>query len=196
MKITDLILFESYKDAYRIFSKNNDESLVKDYIETFKKLSQKQLIDYKDISYWVKEGWNSFVDYVDKNRHKESNRQQKKKEKSNKIILYNNGNLFAIVPLNHSASKYYGRSTKWCTSSYSPDDWNEYFKKDKFVLIYVFSDKNKYAIRFDDIGSTLYDDTDEEISEKEFVSNIGISSDYFINLAYKHIDTIRKYQNQ
>lgn len=196
MKITDIVIQESYKDARRVFINTvESKDVVDEYIGTFKELSNKNMIEKNDISYWIKQGWNAFSKYVDDNKNTMSVRQKRIQDKSKKIVLYNQDNILAVAPLNHSASKYYGKGTKWCTSSNTSNDWDEYFKTDKFVLVYVLKSECKYAIRFGVFGTTLYDSTDEEITSTEFVNNIGVSPDIFIDLANEHIDTIRYHQS-
>jgi hypothetical protein len=192
MLIKDIIL-ESFKDARRIFAKDVDQSIVDEYLYLFKELKDNNIISQNDISFWIKSGWINFKEYIDNERHKLLN--TKKKQKSKKIILHKSDGVLAIVPLTHESSKYYGANTKWCTSSKSDSDWIEYFKKDESIIIYVITKSEKFAIRADSFGSTLYNSQDDEIDEKTFKNSTGFDSDFFINKSYQYIDIIRKYQN-
>jgi len=75
------------------------------------------------------------------------------------------GNYLILKPLNIIASRKYGASTKWCTSSNNPETFYSYSKKG--ILIYIISrtNKDKWAVYYELNTKELswWNDSDERI---------------------------------
>jgi hypothetical protein len=103
---------------------------------------------------------SSITDYENKSR-----RNVKKVEGGN--VVYDDGRFFVVNPLNHEASCYYGKGTKWCTAAETDTHFKKY--NDDGKLFYIIdrskatNDPNyKVALlrKFD--GEKLYYDAKDE----------------------------------
>jgi len=62
-----------------------------------------------------------------------SRRDIKKVEGGN--VVYDDGNYFVVNPLNHDASCYYGKGTKWCTAAETDTHFKKYNEDGKLFYI-------------------------------------------------------------
>lgn len=190
---------ESFKDAQSKFSEEaDDEQEVKKYIDKFKELAKKNVIkgQDKDIGKWIKAGWEDFKALVDKSSEVKTKRQFKKKVKEDAIMPYEDENVKVVIPLSKPASCEYGRNTKWCTAATDTENhFNEYFGKGEITLFYVFvKDTNKkYAVAFDDSGTSDYfDEMDSRITDEHFEEATGISNEQLQQWYQDDKETIEK----
>lgn len=112
-------------------------------LEKFEVLCEENLIAIKDVQEYKSLGEISLavIDAEEKRKNKSSSPQ--------KEIVFEHPDYLILKPLNVFASKKYGASTKWCTSSKDPQTFYQY--SEKGILIYIISkkDKTKWAVYYD-----------------------------------------------
>ncbi len=118
-------LDESFKVAKDKFSEEADPEIVKQYIERFKHLVSKNIINdskEKDISTWIKAGWQAFQEMVDSHQDDVSNKDIKKRRvnrQSDRIDLFQGNSFEIILPLTEESGCSLGKNTTWCTATVS-----------------------------------------------------------------------------
>lgn len=189
-------LLESFKDAKVKFTNEEDEHTVDVYIDTFKELANRNIItgQDKDIGKWIKAGWEEFKAFVDDAKEKNSNRDVKKKrinKSSEYIILADNDEFTAVIPLTERASCYYGKSTNWCVSVVSEDNmFDAYVAAGKFPV---------HVNKEGEVYSFVYDFIQQDVVEYRDSQNKKITPNDFNN---KIVDTqplitkMDKYENK
>tara|TARA_R110002110_G_scaffold114957_1_gene285086 strand:- start:293 stop:1279 length:987 start_codon:yes stop_codon:yes gene_type:complete len=112
-------------------------------LEKFEVLCEENLISVTDIQQYRSLGEVSLavIDAEEKRRCRDSSPQ--------KEIVLTHPDYLMLKPLNVFASRKYGASTKWCTSSREPKTFYQY--SEKGILIYILSkkDKTKWAVYYD-----------------------------------------------
>lgn len=112
-------------------------------LEKFEVLCEENLISLKDIQEYKSLGEISLavIDAEEKRKDKDSSPHKK--------IVLDHPDYLILKPLNIFASKKYGASTKWCTSSRDPQTFYQY--SEKGVLIYILSKttNSKWAVYYD-----------------------------------------------
>ena len=112
-------------------------------LEKFEVLCDENLIAVTDIQEYRSLGELSLavIDAEEKRKDKDSSPHKK--------IIFDHPDYLILKPLNVFASKKYGASTKWCTSSKDPKTFYQY--SEKGILIYIISkkDKTKWAVYYD-----------------------------------------------
>ena len=181
--IETIILDESFKDAERIFTDTNgNQKEVSSYIELFKELAKRNKIQgmEKDISRWIKVGWDDFKKFVDSKKEVQSKREVQSIQKKDSIQVYKDEDKVVVIPLTKEASIHYGKNTKWCTSATeSKNHFIEYFYIDVITLFYVLlKNGDKYACAFNASQpdtKECFDQLDNSISFNEFRKVTGVS---------------------
>jgi hypothetical protein len=150
----DLRLFS---EALSFFDKNKE------------KYEENSLSDFYDI--------NDFLEKTNIAKTKLSKKEQERVFKSGSKKIYEDENVFVIRPLTHESSCFYGRGTKWCTSSTSSSlHFDRYTSKGNLYYIYLkkYENDNRFyrvALQtfFDsNFDSSIYwDSLDEPMNEKE-----------------------------
>jgi len=112
-------------------------------LEKFEVLCEENLISIKDIQEYKSLGEVSLA-VIDA--------EERRKDKDclpHKEIVLDHPDYLILKPLNVFASKKYGASTKWCTSSREPQTFYQY--SEKGILIYILSKTNnsKWAVYYD-----------------------------------------------
>ena len=116
--IETIILDESFKDAERIFTDTNgNQKEVSSYIELFKELAKRNKIQgmEKDISRWIKVGWDDFKKFVDSKKEVQSKREVQSIQKKDSIQVYKDEDKVVVIPLTKAST--YGEHLQWCTSA-------------------------------------------------------------------------------
>ena len=112
-------------------------------LEKFEVLCEENLISIKDIQEYKSLGELSLavIDAEEKRKDKDCS--------PHKEIVLDHPDYLILKPLNVFASKKYGASTKWCTSSREPQTFYQY--SEKGILIYILSKTNnsKWAVYYD-----------------------------------------------
>jgi hypothetical protein len=112
-------------------------------LEKFEVLCEENLISIKDIQEYKSLGEVSLavIDAEEKRKDKDCS--------PHKEIVLDHPDYLILKPLNVFASKKYGASTKWCTSSREPQTFYQY--SEKGILIYILSKTNnsKWAVYYD-----------------------------------------------
>ena len=203
MKISDIsyYLFESYKDAVEKFSQEEDKETVNQYIDSFKQLAKKGIVtgQEKDIGYWIKQGWDGFKEFVNNKSQEKTQSQVKKFKKKDAIIAHDDDKKMVVIPLSKDASCFYGKNTKWCTSSTESENlFYEYiFILNMFVGYYFDKTKNtKYAFvtSFKENSNAfyLYDDQNTRYRGYE-LEQLGISKDFIIEVIEPYKSELKNY---
>ena len=119
---------ETFKEMYEV-------------IQDFEDLSQRNLLENKDI--YAYESNQDIIEAVKVAKEKITRSEVKKKETE---ILYEDERWSVLIPLSTRSSNLYGKSTKWCVSS-EDHNYGKYFKQytENGVLIFLI-DKNVKAI--------------------------------------------------
>lgn len=117
-------------------------------IQNFHRLAERNLIKNKDI--YSKEyaalKSNNYVDLsnvyavVEKATELEIRKDEDKKLKGQKDIIYDGPRWRVVVPKSHKASCAYGSGTKWCTTSTNDDSYFEQYTND--ALLFYLIDKS------------------------------------------------------
>tara|TARA_R110001592_G_scaffold53687_6_gene164691 strand:+ start:4455 stop:5198 length:744 start_codon:yes stop_codon:yes gene_type:complete len=115
---------ETFKEMYEV-------------IQDFEDLSQRNLLENKDI--YAYESNQDIIEAVKVAKEKITRSEVKKKETE---ILYEDERWSVLIPLSTRSSNLYGKSTKWCVSS-EDHNYGKYFKQytENGVLIFLI-DKN------------------------------------------------------
>lgn len=111
---------ETFKEMYEV-------------IQDFEDLSQRNLLENKDI--YAYESNQDIIEAVKVAKEKITRSEVKKKETE---ILYEDDRWSVLVPLSTRSSNLYGKSTKWCVSS-EDHNYGKYFKQytENGVLIFL-----------------------------------------------------------
>jgi hypothetical protein len=139
MRIVDIIL-ENFKNARVSFSQEADPVEVKEYIEKFKELKNKNIIKppESDINLWVKQGWGRFKKFIIKYRNFKSGKEIKKDIKASGVITtYEDHNVAVYLPLSPESSCLYGANTKWCVSAKKKNVHYMYTNNTSFLLFFI-----------------------------------------------------------
>lgn len=180
------LLTESFKIAKQKFSQEAPEPQVEEYLNKFKQLAQKNLID-KDISKWIPKGWEAFKNEIDNNKDQASKTQIKRKKVAGKsITLEENDKWLIVIPLDKNASCFHGKNTDWCTTKPDESHFEEYFYKEDTTLIYFIrkTDGAKWAIAIAD-EYTFFDENDNVIDFDTFVEETGLNPNHYIGMAFQ-----------
>ena len=112
-------------------------------LEKFEVLCDEGLISVTDIQEYKSLGEVSLavIDAEEKRKDKDSSPQ--------KEIVFERPDYLILKPLNVFASKKYGASTKWCTSSKDPTTFYQYSEKGILIYILSKSNKSKWAVYYD-----------------------------------------------
>ena len=141
-----------------------------------------QGIKYPDLKNKIINGEiNSFNDI--KSLKKQSKSDVSKTVKSDSKVVYEDDNFFIIIPFTHAASCYYGKGTKWCTTSNDVSHWKRYIIEGKGVLYYIFDKRRNstdplYKVAFlkgyngDPSDFEMWDARDKVISATPYFDNI------------------------
>ncbi len=102
-------------------------------IKDFEELSQRNLLDNKDI--YSYESNQDIIEAVKTAKEKITRSEVKKKETE---VLYEDDRWLVVFPLSTRSSNLYGKATKWCVAS-EDHNYGKYFKQytENGVLVYV-----------------------------------------------------------
>jgi hypothetical protein len=112
-------------------------------LEKFEVLCDEGLVSVIDIQEYKSLGELSLavIDAEEKRKDKDSSPQ--------KEIVFGHPDYLLLKPLNEFASKKYGASTKWCTSSRDPKTFYQYSEKGVLIYILPKNDNSKWAVYYD-----------------------------------------------
>tara|TARA_R110000787_G_scaffold64596_2_gene145771 strand:- start:1021 stop:2004 length:984 start_codon:yes stop_codon:yes gene_type:complete len=112
-------------------------------LEKFEVLCDEGLVGITDIQKYKSLGELSLavIDAEEKRKDKDSSPQ--------KEIVFDHPDYLILKPLNEFASKKYGASTKWCTSSRDPKTFYQYSEKGVLIYILPKNDNSKWAVYYD-----------------------------------------------
>ena len=122
-----------------------DAEQVLPLIQSFHRLAERNLIKNKDIyskEYATPEG-SSYVDLsnvysaVEKGTEEEIRKEEDKKLKGQRDIIYDGPRWRVVVPKSHKASCAYGSGTKWCTTSRGDDSFFKQYTTDGLLFYLI-----------------------------------------------------------
>ena len=201
MKVKQIVsLLEGFKEAQIEFTQHAPASEVAALLNRYKEVVRRNQAtgDERNIDYWRKLGFEKFAAFVSDAERKTSARSIKKQAKKagEAIILKETEKWLVVVPLDKTASCFYGKDTSWCTTKPFADYYERYFYNDGVTLIYFLNKESgsKWAIAANHKVSQreYFDQNDESISQAEFDSQTKLNSDAFVQHAFKHMDRIEQ----
>lgn len=188
----------------------NLQTAISKFIKISTNLPKTDINQYQNLS----ELLNSISVYENRER-----RDVKRVEGGN--VVYDNGKLFVVNPLNYNASCYYGRGTKWCTAAETDTHFNKYNEDGKLFYIIdrtkptsdplykvamlrkfdgekkFFDAKDEYVKSGWIFGTSQFNEIDKSIDQylsTEFAEQLKIFTD--IELARKEKEKLRKLEIQ
>lgn len=196
-------LMEGFKEAQVEFSKYVSGDEVKDLLNRYREVVKQNRAkgDERNIDYWRKQGFEKFSEFVKTAEQAVSNRSIKRQSKDvgKAIILKETERWLIVVPLDKSASCFYGKDTSWCTTKPFANYYEQYFYERSVTLIYFLNKETggKWAIAcHSSVDQREYfDQDDNSISEDEFDSQTGINSAKVVDYVREkepQIDNVRK----
>lgn len=142
---------ETWVDWLKEELKSNTFKEMFDIVKEFEELSQKNLLENKDIYAYASN--QEIVDTIKLAREKVTKSQVKKFET---VTLHEDDSFLVIQPLTSRSSNVYGKSTKWCVAS-EINDFKKYFNQytENGVLVYVIDKRVKEEQTRDNIYSKV-----------------------------------------
>jgi len=142
---------ETWVDWLKEELKNNTFKEMFDIVKEFEELSNKNLLENKDIYSYSSN--QEVVDTIKLAREKVTKSQVKKFET---LTLHEDDRFLVIQPLTSRSSNVYGKSTKWCVAS-EQNDYKKYFNQytENGVLVYVIDKSIKEEQTRDNIYSKV-----------------------------------------
>lgn len=200
MRLYNFDLMEGYREARAKFQQSADPELVDEIVNQFRDLVTRNQVkaEQKNIDWWAKQGWERFYQFVSTMQSAQSQTQRKKKRRNGEsITLEENDRWLVVIPLDKTASCFYGKNTSWCTTK--PEDvyFNHYFHRDEIVLVYAISkvDGSHFAAALNlenSVDNSYFNVDDDIISDTMFEKETGID----INQLIKRIETDEKIQSK
>jgi hypothetical protein len=166
--------------------KNNTFKEMFDIVKDFEELSDKNLLENKDI--YSYESNQDIVDEIKFARDKVTRSEVKKKET---ITLYEDDRWLVLQPLTSRSSNVYGKSTKWCVAA-EDHNFKKYFKDytENGTLVFLIDKSvkekdtrdNRYSkvafhqYKNKDNSLTLWDSKDKQLGVQEAMTVYGMVS--------------------
>jgi len=166
--------------------KNNTFKEMFDIVKEFEELSDKNLLENKDI--YSYESNQDIVDEIKLARDKVTRSEVKKKET---ITLYEDDRWLVLQPLTSRSSNVYGKSTKWCVAA-EDHNFKKYFKDytNDGTLVFLIDKSvkekdtrdNRYSkVAFHQYKNkenslTLWDSKDKQLGVQEAMTVYGMVS--------------------
>jgi hypothetical protein len=192
------LLKEGYKEAEKEFSTKSSNEEVKEVIQKFKELVNKNQVkgQERNIDYWRKQGWNKFMEFTNQKYSQPTMTQIKRKKQVGKsIILEENDKWLIVIPLDKDASCFHGKDTDWCVTKPFETHFERYFYGSNITLIYFIrkQDLEKWAISYElkttSFGKTYaeaeyFDKEDNKIFDHTFEEETGLNPNNYIEKSY------------
>lgn len=202
------LLQEGYKEAEKEFSEKSSNEEVKEVIQQYKELINKNQVkgQERNIDYWRKQGWEKFKEFTKQKSIQPTMTQIKRKKQVGKsITLEENDKWLVVIPLDKDASCFHGKDTDWCTTKPFETHFEQYFYNSNVTLIYFIrkSDLEKWAIAYElketSFGkkyaeAEYFDKQDRKIDEYHFEEETGLNPRIYIEKSFgeKNIEIISK----
>ena len=159
---------------------------LKSEIETFDSLSQKNLIDNRDINSF--KNYTDFSSFISLNSNKMSKSEEKAliKNEGSEVIL-NTKDLLVLLIKDEKASIMYGSGTKWCIAATDSENYFKRYRKDRVTFYFIFQ-KNlpssdplyKIAIAvYPDLKMEMYNAKDRKFTSFKILKELGINKNIF-----------------
>ena len=195
MRFYELILVEDYKTAAVKFNTEADPNQVQKAIAQYRQLVNKNQVqgNERNIDWWAGQGWDKFSQFVQSKSATPTTTQiKRKKSVGESITLFENDQWLVVIPLNHDASCYHGRNTKWCTARPHAGAFDTYFLDREIVLIYCLdktsSEKWAIATHKNLDKAQYFNKDDKRIDAKQFQKQTGFNPKKLIAMV-SHNDT-------
>ncbi len=168
---------ETWVDWLKEELKNNTFKEMFDIVKEFEDLSNKNLLENKDIYSYTSN--QEIVDTIKLAREKVTKSHVKKFET---LSLYEDDNFLVVQPLTSRSSNIYGKSTKWCVSS-EQNDFKKYFNQytENGVLVFFIDKRVKEEETRDKIYSKVAFHHDKSKSVGTEATTIWDSKDIKLN---------------
>lgn len=173
--------------------KEGDKFEFQNLLEKYNKVKHKLNVEHRNI-YNIKsinhlyEVVKPFIDY-----------KSRKETKSNIDKIYEDENYLLLIPLTKEAANYYGKNTKWCTTSNNNEN-NMFDFYNKQGPLYIFIDKlnnEKYQFHFE--SNSFFNELDKPIKSELLLNKFPqeIINYFYKNkkLIYFKYETVTKYPN-
>jgi len=188
-----------------INSSMNDAATLVNQVKLFDRFPD--AFKFKDINEYSKDVSTKYMDTFTSEYNnlltKVREREEEKRAKKQVEVLYDKDNLLIIKPLSTTASCYYGKTTKWCTSAIGGKNQfqNYAYRGDLYYVI----DKNyperynnlgKFAVFYDKTNDTtkVYNSADQIISYSELPKKAQeVINTYIQNVKPKPLDNVLKW---
>ena len=171
-------LDEDYKTSEKRFlDQGADPQEVKAAIQFHKDNKNTFKPEWKNID--AIKDWKSFQKFIDDKQGEKKVKQSFKKEQD-QLILRDDNEWLILLPLDHKTSCFHGSDTDWCVTKSNKQWFSSYFFKGQVILVFCIKkneNKDKWAIatwqdKFE--NSEFFDKNDNQIKEKEFISQTGL----------------------
>lgn len=203
----DEFIIEGYKETKAEFIKTIPEQEVDNVINMYKQLVNKNQVqgNERNIDYWKKQGWENFSNFVN-NKSTEPTKTQIKTNKvvGKSITLQENDQWLIVIPLDKSASCFYGKDSSWCTTKQHASQFENYYYKRDVILIYCLQKQTggMWAIagHKDTKAIEMFNKDDAPMTVAAFYKETGFDPRMLLKMAVdRHYPTIKgskqKYQD-
>lgn len=181
MRLSDFNLIEeSFATAADVFGRSAPADEVTKYLDIFRDLNKRQRLkpEERDITQWIRAGWEPFVRFINAVRERQTGRETKAAQKKDSIVVHETDKLLVVIPLTKEASCFYGRETKWCTAATDEgkNHFNDYFGNKNVTLFYAIDKVHgeRFAAAVHKVVQ-YYDEQDNAITEEDWTEWTGIS---------------------
>ena len=144
-----------------------------DVVNMFDTLVRNKRVDTTDIyQYGSLEDLETALSSVEDTTSKT---QKVKDIKKDVNVILDTENVFIVEPKTHEASCFYGKGTKWCTTSKETHYWNLYYDRgSRLYYIMAKKTKKKYAVLVSPSGEkTVYDELDHTMPFDKLKQELG-----------------------
>ena len=194
-----------YERARQEFEKQADPEDVRRALAEYRRLVADGKIggSSSDIMYWARLGtfrsWKMFNRFVWNEDLQKLSLEKKPDRPGKAIVLQDTPDWLIVVPLDKTASCYYGSNTEWCSDDPYSGDFDEYMHNRDYVFVYFMQvgTGNKWtmiASSTDHDDVMLFDKNNQEIDSNTFKQQTGIDPSTYHNYAVKQPRNTRRYQ--
>jgi hypothetical protein len=171
------ILQEGYKEAVTEFSIIAGKVKASQVIDQYKELVNKNQVSgsERNIDYWRKQGWDKFSVLVSELSSRPTITSLKRKKVPGKsIIVSESSEWLIVIPLDRSASCYYGRKTSWCTAKPNQTYFDDYISRGVLLIYCLREDGTLWAIASSTQGNEYFTQDNQSLSESQFEYETGL----------------------
>ncbi len=127
----------------KFFLEGYETYVLKDLIETYDNLIQKNILLGKDRDINSFKNFQDFEDVVNYNRYKKSKNQKERTAKEGAEIILDDDKMAIRHIISHEASKKFGKGTTWCITMNSDGHWRNYYGGQMLDFYFIEFKKKK-----------------------------------------------------